>query len=83
VGTTTPILDDHIPFLEAGIPAVDLIDFTYGGSSNPYWHTPEDTLEHVCPESLDQVGEAVLEILPGGPGSTSSEGGSQRFEGTG
>lgn len=64
VGTTTPILDDHIPFLEAGIPSVDLIDFTYGGPSNPYWHTPEDTLDHVCPESLDAVGEALLQILP-------------------
>jgi glutaminyl-peptide cyclotransferase len=81
VGATTPILDDHIPFLEAGIPAVDLIDFTYGGPSNQYWHTPADTLDKVCPESLDQVGEAVLEVLPGGPGSTSSEGGS--IEGTG
>jgi glutaminyl-peptide cyclotransferase len=63
-GTTAPILDDHIPFLEAGVPAVDLIDFTYGGESNPYWHTTDDTLEHVCPESLDAVGEAVLGILP-------------------
>lgn len=64
VGTTTPILDDHIPFLEAGVPAVDLIDFTYGGPSNPYWHTTDDTLDHVCPESLDAVGEALLQILP-------------------
>ena len=68
VGTTDPILDDHIPFVEAGIPAVDLIDFTYGPGGTPgaYWHTPEDTIDKVCPESLDAVGEAVLEILPAG-----------------
>jgi glutaminyl-peptide cyclotransferase len=85
VGTTTPILDDHIPFLEAGIPAVDLIDFTYGPGGTPgaYWHTPEDTVDKVCPESLDAVGEAALEILPGGPGSTSSEAETTTFPGAG
>jgi len=49
------ILDDHIPFLEAGIPAVDIIDFDY-----PYWHTTGDTLERVSTESLDAVGETLL-----------------------
>jgi glutaminyl-peptide cyclotransferase len=73
VGSRSPILDDHIPFVEAGIPAVDLIDFTFGGPSNQYWHTPEDTIDKVCPESLDAVGEALLEILPAGAGSVSSE----------
>ena len=54
--------DDHVPFLEAGIPAVDLIDFAYGPGAPPggYWHTPEDTLDKVCPESLEAVGEAAL-----------------------
>ena len=66
-GTTGPILDDHIPFVEAGVTAVDLIDFEYGPGPSPgaYWHTPEDTLDKVCPESLAAVGEPVLEILPG------------------
>jgi glutaminyl-peptide cyclotransferase len=81
VGTTTPILDDHIPFLQAGVTAVDLIDFTYGGSSNTFWHTPEDTLEHVCPESLDAVGEALLQILPAAPGSAASDEASTTLEG--
>jgi glutaminyl-peptide cyclotransferase len=64
-GVTGSILDDHVPFLERGIPAVDLIDFTFGGNSSPgeYWHTDEDTLDKVCPESLDAVGEAGLEAL--------------------
>jgi glutaminyl-peptide cyclotransferase len=65
-GKTGPVLDDHIPFREAGVPAVDLIDFTYGPGPTPgeYWHTPEDTLDKVCPESLDAVGEAALEAIP-------------------
>ena len=52
------ILDDHVPFLEAGIPAVDIIDFDY-----PYWHTTQDTVDKVSPESLDAVGELLLEWL--------------------
>jgi hypothetical protein len=85
VGTTTPVGDDHLPFIEAGVPAVDLIDFTYGPGPSPgeWWHTPQDTLERVCPESLDAVGEAVLEILPRGPGSVTSEKSSARSEGVG
>jgi glutaminyl-peptide cyclotransferase len=65
-GQTESILDDHIPFAEAGIPAVDLIDFTFGPGPAPggYWHTPEDTLDKVCAESLDAVGEAALRALP-------------------
>jgi Zn-dependent M28 family amino/carboxypeptidase len=43
--------DDHTPFLEAGIPAVDLIDFDY-----PYWHTTQDTPDKVSAESLQAVG---------------------------
>ena len=44
-GTTSAIGDDHVPFLEAGIPAVDLIDLAYGTgpAPGPYWHTAEDT----------------------------------------
>jgi glutaminyl-peptide cyclotransferase len=65
-GETTPILDDHLPFRQAGIPALDVIDFRYGPGSPPgeYWHTPRDTIDKVCPESLDAVGEAALEVIP-------------------
>jgi len=48
------MLDDHIPFLEAGIPAVDVIDFNY-----PYWHTTSDTLDKVSPESLKAIGDTL------------------------
>lgn len=49
------ILDDHTPFLEEGIAAVDIIDFDY-----PYWHTTRDTLDKVSARSLDIVGETLL-----------------------
>jgi hypothetical protein len=49
------ILDDHVPFLEAGIPAVDIIDFDY-----PYWHTAADTADKVSAASLQIVGETLL-----------------------
>jgi glutaminyl-peptide cyclotransferase len=64
-GAAPPILDDHVPFLNAGIPAVDLIDFDYGPGPSPgaYWHTTQDTLDNVCAESLGSVGEAVLGTL--------------------
>jgi glutaminyl-peptide cyclotransferase len=46
--------DDHTPFLEAGIPAVDIIDFDY-----PYWHTMQDTPDKVSAKSLQAVGETL------------------------
>ncbi len=55
--------DDHIPFKEAGVPVVDLIDFNYG-PSNQYWHTNQDTLDKVSAESLKVVGDVVIAALP-------------------
>jgi glutaminyl-peptide cyclotransferase len=46
--------DDHTPFLEAGLPAVDLIDFDY-----PYWHTTADTPDKVSADSLQVVGDTL------------------------
>jgi Zn-dependent M28 family amino/carboxypeptidase len=65
-GTTAPILDDHIPFAEAGIPAIGLIDFEFGPGPSPgaFWHTRRDNLGHVCAASLDAVGETALIALP-------------------
>jgi glutaminyl-peptide cyclotransferase len=50
------IIDDHLPFVEQGIPSVDIIDFDY-----PYWHTLEDTADKVSPISLERVGR-MLEV---------------------
>lgn len=65
-GNTFPVEDDHTPFLQAGIPSLDLIDFDYGPGPPPgeYWHTPQDTIDHVCPESLDAIGDAALTAIP-------------------
>lgn len=52
------MLDDQTPFLERGIPAVDIIDFDY-----PYWHTTADTLDKVSAASLDIVGNTLLAWL--------------------
>ncbi|HEX8681259.1 MAG TPA: M28 family peptidase [Ardenticatenaceae bacterium] len=54
------IIDDHLPFLEQGIPAADLIDFDY-----PYWHTVEDTCDKLGVESLFKVGRVVEVWLEG------------------
>jgi Zn-dependent M28 family amino/carboxypeptidase len=66
VGTTTGILDDHIPFADAGIPSVGLIDFEFGPGPSPgaFWHTRQDDVDHVCASSLDAVGETALAALP-------------------
>ncbi|MGZ9221248.1 MAG: M28 family peptidase [Anaerolineales bacterium] len=48
------MLDDHTPFLQAGMPAMDIIDFDY-----PYWHTTHDTPDKVSAESLLAVGETL------------------------
>jgi glutaminyl-peptide cyclotransferase len=58
------LTDDHTPFLEAGVDAVDLIDFEYGVEENTYWHTEQDTLDKISARSLQVVGEVVLQSLP-------------------
>ena len=52
--------DDHIPFMEAGIPSVDLIHL----NDYPQWHTPQDDLQHVGASSLQIVGDVTLAALP-------------------
>jgi glutaminyl-peptide cyclotransferase len=55
----TTVEDDHIPFLKAGVPSLDIIDLDY-----PQWHTAQDTLDAVAARSLQVVGEVVVESLP-------------------
>ncbi len=62
LSSTTAISDDHLPLIEAGVPAVDLIDFNYG-RGNRYWHSPEDTLDKLSAQSLDVVGDVLLEVI--------------------
>ena len=59
------VLDDHVPFLRLGMPAIDLIDFKYGSAPglNDYWHTPEDTLDKLSVESMQTVGDVVMRMI--------------------
>jgi Zn-dependent M28 family amino/carboxypeptidase len=56
------IEDDHLPFLRAGIPAVDLIDFDYG-PGNSYWHTERDTLDKLSAGSFQIMGDVLLRAI--------------------
>lgn len=56
------IKDDHVPFLEKGYKAIDLIDFSYG-PGNSYWHTPQDTMDKISQDSLLKSGRIVAEML--------------------
>jgi glutaminyl-peptide cyclotransferase len=58
VNASTAIEDDHVPFLEAGVPATDIIDLDYAA-----WHTAGDTLDQTSARSLQIVGDVVLGSL--------------------
>jgi glutaminyl-peptide cyclotransferase len=59
VDEETPIEDDHVEFLAAGIHSVDIIDLDY-----PAWHTADDTVARVSARSLQAVGDVLLAALP-------------------
>ena len=52
------VSDDHLPFLEAGVPSIDLIDFAF-----PCWHRRCDDMSAVSERSVDAVGETMVELL--------------------
>jgi glutaminyl-peptide cyclotransferase len=57
--TTTTVEDDHLPFVAAGVPSVDIIDLEFDA-----WHTQRDTLDAVSARSLQIVGDVLLAALP-------------------
>ena len=59
IADSTKIEDDHLPFLAAGVPSVDIIDLDYEA-----WHTAADTLDAVSARSLQVVGDVVVAALP-------------------
>lgn len=61
------VYDDHAPFLEAGIPGIDVIDFDYKA-----WHTTGDDVTQVSAQSLGQVGRTVLRYVYTSEGEASS-----------
>ena len=58
---TIVISDDHTPFLAAGYPAIDFIDFSFGSKpgANDYWHTNQDTMDKISLQSLSDAGRLV------------------------
>jgi hypothetical protein len=59
--------DDHVAFMEAGVAAVDLIDFEYGSApgKNDWWHTAEDTVDKLSADSLRTAGRIALRAAAG------------------
>lgn len=57
-----PVGDDHMPFLQQGVRALDLIDFDYG-PNNAYWHTPQDTMDKLGAQSFEIVGKVLLRAV--------------------
>jgi len=57
------LTDDHVPLQQAGIRAIDLIDFTFGGPQNQWHHTPDDTIDKVSAASLQIVGDVGMGLV--------------------
>jgi glutaminyl-peptide cyclotransferase len=57
-GSQGPVSDDHLPFLDAGVPSIDLIDFNF-----PCWHRRCDNMSAVSERSVNAVGETIYELL--------------------
>lgn len=59
------VKDDHLPFLDAGYKAIDLIDFEYGSAPglNDYWHTSKDTIDKISSASLQTSGEILCDMI--------------------
>ena len=53
-----PITDDHVPLLEVGVRAIDVIDLDFAA-----WHTTDDTVDKVSAESLQIVGDVAVALL--------------------
>jgi Zn-dependent M28 family amino/carboxypeptidase len=54
--------DDHLPFVERGVPSIDVIDLDYG-PNNSYHHTAQDTMDKISAHSLTIDGDVFLESI--------------------
>jgi Zn-dependent M28 family amino/carboxypeptidase len=54
--------DDHLPFVERGVPSIDVIDLDYG-PNNSYHHTAQDTLDKISAKSLTIDGDVFMETI--------------------
>jgi glutaminyl-peptide cyclotransferase len=54
--------DDHKPFVDSGVNAIDIIDLDYG-PNNGYWHNAQDTLDKLSAHSFQVVGDVIFELV--------------------
>ena len=59
---TVPIEDDHLPFVQRGVPSADIIDLDYG-YGNVFHHTAQDTIDKLSPKSLEIAGNVILQTI--------------------
>jgi glutaminyl-peptide cyclotransferase len=59
---TVSMEDDHASFVEVGLPAAEIIDYDYG-NNNALWHTAQDTIDKISPQSLQIVGDVLLKTI--------------------
>jgi glutaminyl-peptide cyclotransferase len=60
--TEEPVDDDHLPFVQRGVPSIDVIDLDYG-PNNSYHHTAQDTLDKISARSLTIDGDVFMETI--------------------
>jgi Zn-dependent M28 family amino/carboxypeptidase len=63
--------DDHVPFVNSGVNAIDIIDLDYGPNGS-YWHTAEDTMDKLSAHSFQVTGDIVMALLKELEGSNGS-----------
>jgi Zn-dependent M28 family amino/carboxypeptidase len=59
---TEAIEDDHLPFVQRGVPSIDIIDMDYGPNDS-YHHTAQDTMDKLSAKSLMIDGDVILEAI--------------------
>jgi Zn-dependent M28 family amino/carboxypeptidase len=57
------IEDDHLPFVDRGVPSIDIIDINYGPPGDTYHHTAKDTMDKISAHSLTIDGDVFLETI--------------------
>jgi glutaminyl-peptide cyclotransferase len=60
--TEEAVEDDHLPFVERGVPSIDVIDLDYG-PNNSYHHTAQDTMDKISAKSLTIDGDVFIETM--------------------
>jgi len=59
------LIDDHIPFLEAGYHVIDVVDYDYVSQAQNYHHTLQDTMDKISAKSLKIVGDVATALVTG------------------